>query len=228
MTLRLYNAETAGSVVWQETQTGVPITKGNFSVLLGQVTPLNADWSQPLWLSLQVNADAELAPRQRITSVPLAVRAEVAESLVGGGANIGAIVYNSAAISIPTTTYTILTFNSEERDSDNIHSTTSNTDRLTAQTAGLYWIFGQVYLGGNNGNQDTPELDIEMNAGGTLIGVGHTIWRAGAEGAIQVGRLIYLNVGDYVRLGFEQRSTATNNVSRGANYSAYFSMVRVP
>ncbi len=81
LTLRLYNAETLGTVVWQETQTGVPFTKGNFSVLLGQVAPLNVDWSQPLWLSLQVNVDPELSPRQRITSVPLAVRAEVAEGL---------------------------------------------------------------------------------------------------------------------------------------------------
>ena len=82
LTFRLYDAETAGTVVWQEPpQPNVPITKGYFSVLLGQVTALNANWSMPLWLSVQVNTDPELAPRQRITSVPLAVRAESAEQL---------------------------------------------------------------------------------------------------------------------------------------------------
>ena len=59
----------------------MPINKGHFSVLLGQVTALNVDWSKSLWLTIQVGTDPELLPRQRITSVPLAVRAEVAESL---------------------------------------------------------------------------------------------------------------------------------------------------
>ena len=50
-------------------------------MLLGQVTPLNVDWSKSLWLSVQVNTDPELAPRQQITSVPLAIRSEMAEGL---------------------------------------------------------------------------------------------------------------------------------------------------
>ena len=46
------------------------------------MTTLNIDWSKSLWLTIQVGTDPELLPRQRITSVPLAVRAEVAEGLV--------------------------------------------------------------------------------------------------------------------------------------------------
>ena len=82
LTFRLYDAATAGTIVWQEPQTNVPLSGGHFSVLLGQVNPLTVDWSKPLWLSVQVNTDPELAPRQQITSVPLALRAEVAEGLV--------------------------------------------------------------------------------------------------------------------------------------------------
>jgi len=82
LTFRLYDADTAGTIVWQESQANVPLNKGHFSVLLGQVTALNVDWSQSLWLSIQVGTDPELLPRQRITSVPLAIRAEVAEGLV--------------------------------------------------------------------------------------------------------------------------------------------------
>ncbi len=79
---RLYNAQTGGTVVWEETQANIPITKGQFSILLGQVTPLTAmQWDQPCWLSVQVNAESELAPRQQITSVPLAIRSEMAEKL---------------------------------------------------------------------------------------------------------------------------------------------------
>lgn len=85
LTFRLYDAETAGAVVWQETQTNVALSKGHFSVLLGQVTPLTLDWATQLWLSIQVNTDPELSPRQRITSVPLAIRAETAEIVKTSG-----------------------------------------------------------------------------------------------------------------------------------------------
>ena len=79
---RLYDAETGGAKLWEEPQANVLLEGGHFSVLLGQVASLDAmDWSKPCWLSVQVNSDPELAPRQRITSVPLAVRAESAERL---------------------------------------------------------------------------------------------------------------------------------------------------
>ena len=80
LTFRLYDAETAGTKLWEEIQNSVPLSGGHFSVLLGQKTPLTTmDWREPCWLSVQVNNEPELAPRQRITSVPLAIRAETAE-----------------------------------------------------------------------------------------------------------------------------------------------------
>lgn len=82
LTFRLYPAATGGTPLWTEAQPGVAVTQGSFSVLLGSVTSLaSTDWGSPLWLSIQVGADPELAPRQQITSVPLAIRAGVAESL---------------------------------------------------------------------------------------------------------------------------------------------------
>ena len=83
---RLYGAETGGAAVWEETQTNVPLTGGHFSVLLGEVESLEpVDWSVPLWLGIQVNTEPELAPRQRITSVPLAIRAQTAEVVKTSG-----------------------------------------------------------------------------------------------------------------------------------------------
>ncbi len=77
LTFRLYDAVTAGNKVWEETLTNVSITKGYFSVLLGQITSLQPmDWNKPCWLSIQVNTDSELSPRQQFTSVPTAVVAE--------------------------------------------------------------------------------------------------------------------------------------------------------
>jgi len=77
LTVRLYDAETGGTVTWQETHDDIPITGGHFSILLGSITPLDdMDWNEPCWLSIQLNDEAELSPRQRITSVPLALMAE--------------------------------------------------------------------------------------------------------------------------------------------------------
>lgn len=82
LTFRLYDAATGGAALWTEPHAKVVMTDGQFSVLLGSVNSLaDEDWSQPRWLSIQVNADSELSPRQQITSVPLAVRAGTAEAL---------------------------------------------------------------------------------------------------------------------------------------------------
>ncbi len=81
LTFRLYDVETGGTPMWEEQQ-NVTIEGGHFSVLLGQVNPLTGmDWSRPCWLGVLVNGASELTPRQRITSVPLAIRAETAEQL---------------------------------------------------------------------------------------------------------------------------------------------------
>ena len=53
---------------------------------------------------------------------------------------ITARAYNSAAISISTATWTLVTYDSERFDTDGIHSTSSNTSRLTASVAGHYII----------------------------------------------------------------------------------------
>lgn len=93
LTFRLYTDETApdpdcsdttGTCVWEEPQASVPVTNGQFSVLLGEVTSLEGvDWDQKLWLGITVNSDSEMTPRQEITSVPTALFAQTAESLGG-------------------------------------------------------------------------------------------------------------------------------------------------
>lgn len=80
LTFRLYDAAEGGTNVWEEIQANVPCTSGQFSVLLGQVRPLELAFDQDLWLSIAVNTDGEMSPRQRLSSVPYAQRAKVAES----------------------------------------------------------------------------------------------------------------------------------------------------
>lgn len=58
----------------------------------------------------------------------------------GGTSAIVAHPTNSANLTIATATTTALTFNTEVIDTDTMHSTVSNTDRLTCTTAGKYLV----------------------------------------------------------------------------------------
>lgn len=75
LTFRLYAAETGSSAVWTETQTGVDIDAGAFSVLLGTTSALDAlDMDRPLWLSVAVgDATATELPRSPLAAAPYAL-----------------------------------------------------------------------------------------------------------------------------------------------------------
>ena len=91
LTFRLYDTLTGGTQLWQETHPNIPISQGHFDVLLGEIMSLQAiNWNQPCWLSIQLNTDPELAPRQPMTSVPLAIMAEQLSGLINTvGAHVG-------------------------------------------------------------------------------------------------------------------------------------------
>ena len=78
ITFRIYDALTAGSLLWEETQQ-VLIDKGIFGVLLGSVVNLNLAFDKPYYLEIKVGSEV-MSPRQQIASVGYAIRAEKADS----------------------------------------------------------------------------------------------------------------------------------------------------
>ena len=82
LTFRIYDSETAGNLLWEETYTGAVIQKGIFGVLLGSVTNLNLAFDKPYFLEIKVGNEV-MSPRQRISSSAYAIRAEKAESAEG-------------------------------------------------------------------------------------------------------------------------------------------------
>lgn len=64
-------------------------------------------------------------------------------------AHVGARVYHSENTSIPNETWTALYFDSERYDTDDIHSVTVQTLRLTCKTAGKYVIALSVSFAAN-------------------------------------------------------------------------------
>lgn len=74
----IYDADSGGNNLWDETQT-VSVTDGIFRVALGDNDPsinsINFN-SDALYLGIKVEADAEMTPRIRLSSVPYAFNAD--------------------------------------------------------------------------------------------------------------------------------------------------------
>ena len=73
----LYDAATAGNVLWTETQM-TTLDGGYFSTQLGQVTaiPTTAFNGSARYLGVSVNGDPEMTPRQTVASTPYALVAD--------------------------------------------------------------------------------------------------------------------------------------------------------
>lgn len=76
LTFRIYDAETAGNLLWEETHSGALIQKGIFGILLGSIKNLDLPFDKPYFLEIKVGADEPMTPRQQITASAYAIRAE--------------------------------------------------------------------------------------------------------------------------------------------------------
>jgi CheY-specific phosphatase CheX len=89
----------------------------------------------------------------------LMVDSTAATGLVWKGA-ISASVYNSTAFVVANTTFTTLTFDSESWDTDSMHSTVTNTSRITVPKTGYYRIELQgIWQGSATGGRGTRFLN---------------------------------------------------------------------
>lgn len=106
MWFRFFTSASAGSPVWQLSQRSVTTTGGHFVVTLGDTTdsqpPLlpSAFAGGDMWLEVAVGSSTEVVGRQRVVSVPFALRAATAQS-AANGAPVGSIQAMGTA-SVPT------------------------------------------------------------------------------------------------------------------------------
>ena len=84
LTFRIYDASTGGIQQWQESHAAVPVSQGNFAVLLGsQGSPLTPSIfsDESRYVEVTVAGGPPL-PRQRLASVPYALQAYQAQNAV--------------------------------------------------------------------------------------------------------------------------------------------------
>ena len=147
-------------------------------------------------------------------------------NLPENGFTPGARVYNNANISVNNNAPTTLTFNTERWDTDSIHSTLANTERLTCVTAGKYLIILNVAWA--NDVDGFRIAQINLNVGATPIG--YSVQKAAdvAAGNAQIVTTIWdLGVGDYVVADVYHTAGAALNVLLVANVSPEFMMQRI-
>jgi len=158
----------------------------------------NLNISGTAFLDLSANDQISLGARN-ITSGARVITVSflnVTVAGVGGTGDIGAHVYNSGAQSVTTATWTALTADSELYDTDTIHSTVANTSRLTATTAGKYWIWASVQFAANATGDRAASFD--LNGGGTYHGQQRVGAFASSNCEVTPGVELDLAANDYV------------------------------
>jgi hypothetical protein len=144
-------------------------------------------------------------------------------SIGGGGYTQGARVYNSADVSLTNGVNTLVTFDSEAYDTDNIHESVTYPGRLTCKTSGKYIIVGNVQFT-TGGNQSI--LYIKYN-GGNYIGADSRLGMTSPRTSrVSVTTIYDLAVNDYVEL-WAYIDVASPYAIHTADYSPNFMMQRI-
>jgi hypothetical protein len=137
--------------------------------------------------------------------------------------DIGARIYNSTAITISHNTSTVVTFDSERWDTDNIHSG-SSTGQLWCNTPGSYLIFGSFAW--ETDTVSFSQIGIRLN-GSTFIAVNRMPNHGGIGPIWEISTVYKLSVGDYIEAIAFQTTTADLDILASANYGCEFGMQRI-
>lgn len=129
-------------------------------------------------------------------------------------------LYLSAAQNAASgTSYASVAFDTEAADTDTMHSTSSNTSRITATTAGLYLVTGTVAFAANatgyrgariakNGSTDVTRTQSPATAAATAH------W-------LNIAALVRLAAGDYVELQALQNSGGNLALTTGVGGTSF-------
>ncbi len=113
------------------------------------------------------------------------------------------LVYQTATSSTTNGSNTVITFDTEQYDTDTMHSTSVNTGRITATTTGLYMVFGQVCMASNA--TGTRTLSVVKN-GATTVANSRLQSVIATNAYIDVECEVQMTGGDYVELNMLQTS----------------------
>jgi hypothetical protein len=107
LTFRIYSAKEGGQELWTEGHTGVQVSKGIFSIILGSINPLadfQTPFDKPYWLGIEVNNGGELSPRIELVSSAYSLNARSVEdsAVTAGKIAAGAVTADKIAVGAVT------------------------------------------------------------------------------------------------------------------------------
>lgn len=144
----------------------------------------------------------------------------------GGGYTEGAKVSRGSTLAVNSGSIVEPTFDLEEYDTDGIHDTVTNPERLTCQTEGLYLIIANVaWEADANGYR---QATLVMNEG-TLLASSfvQAIDTADIDTIQQVMTTAQMTVGDYITLWVRQNSGSTLDLTYASYSWTNFLMQRI-
>ena len=145
---------------------------------------------------------------------------------IGGAASLpaysGAMLTKSAMQSVASVTFTAITFDGEVNDTDNYHSNSSNTSRLTAPSNGYYLV------GGSLGFNALPDQKIQIariyKNGAAVDGYGQSRDSASSASYLlsHISVVVYLATGDYVELIGQHNNASALDCRTSADGTAFW------
>lgn len=179
-----------------------------------------------LLLGLLTNADIAAAAGIAVSKLAAGSAGQVLRTIGGvptWAAPPSVLVYNSAAISVADSTFVAMTFDSERYDTDGIHSTGSNTERLTAVTSGKYAGVASIQFASNSVGYRTIGI-YHSGVGGYIA----SAWQPAVNGnvtALVCPFQYQINAGEWVRVDAFQTSGGALNVVQQTAYSPQMGMI---
>jgi hypothetical protein len=130
---------------------------------------------------------------------------------------------NTANVS-PYTAGNAITWNSESFDTDDMHSTTTNTDRITISTAGIYYVYGVVNATLASSAGSTMSIECRVNGSSSNIvfteaqvdGMGFSAGTYAFSGS----GLWNLAATDYLTLIFNTNNPGTKTITTASSFGA--------
>ena len=174
-------------------------------------TILTYDTTLPANVGTAATGSAATAPRR--------------DHVHGGVANISARVYSSSTYDLANASDTVILFNAERWDTDSIHSTSTNTGRLTATTAGVYVITGNISFPPNS--TGIRAVHIKVNGSDEIAYQGGSASSANATNTA-IATIADLDADDYVELMAYQTSGGALTLPVDSQYQQSFGMAKLP
>ena len=135
----------------------------------------------------------------------------------------GCRVWHSVNQSIPDSLFAWLTFDSEDYDTDEMHDTIVNNERITIKTAGIYLITFQGHWNTNN----FGSRSVYFRRNDSLILESRQEAETAGRTTSNLTTICSLSVGEYLRVQAWQSSGAPLDMMRVANYTPYFMAQRI-